>query len=97
MDKITFNHLDDIRHYVNEIRSARTLNEARDYADHIMGHAEDLMVYLESKPSAGRRRVYDDEKRAEIFAYYNDNSYKDTLSHFGISPDTLNRIIKENQ
>ena len=45
MDKITFNHLDDIRHYVYEIRSARTLNEARDYADHIMEHAEDLNRY----------------------------------------------------
>lgn len=58
---------------------------------------ETVREELAKRPIAGRKRVYNDEKRAEIFAYYNENSYKDTVSHFGISPDTLNRIIKENQ
>ena len=73
------------------------LEESKRIIENLENENEILREELAKKPTAGRKRVYDDKKRAEISAYYNKNSYKDTLSHFGISPDTLNRIIREQR
>lgn len=71
------------------------LEEAKNIIKNLENENESLRKELAKKPIAGRRRVYGDEKRAEIAHYREEHSYKETIEHFKISPDTLNRIIKE--
>ena len=87
----------------------RLLSEVNDLTDELeraQARIYDLECKLDAlgeelakRPVAGRKRVYNDEQRAAIAAYrWSDgHTYKDTLAHFGISPDTLNHILREQR
>ena len=88
------NNLDNVMteclHLVNSLR------ESQDNIRRLEIENNYLRAELANKPNAGRKRKYDDKKRAEIAKYRETHSYKETLTHFNISSDTLNRIMREH-
>ena len=49
-----------------------------------------------SEPKAGRPEVYDADFRARVKEYYNNgHTYRGTANKFGISTNTVGRILKE--
>jgi DNA-binding transcriptional MerR regulator len=62
----------------------------------LRARVDELEQRLASIPKAGRPDVYDADFRARVKAYYEKGStYRETASHFGISTNTVGRILKE--
>ena len=90
----------NIQASVKELRSAfdslRDDLEATQVAlNDLRAENESLQRELEARPRAGRKPTYSAEERAEIAAYREHHSYKETLEKYGMSGDTLNRILRE--
>ena len=62
----------------------------------LRARVDELEQRLASIPKAGRPDVYDADFWARVKAYYEKGStYRETASHFGISTNTVGRILKE--
>ncbi len=97
------NHLMDLR---EEYRNSRDiereltiiisiLDDLIIAADELHRENDALREELASRPRAGRKPKYSDEEKDEIYAYYEQYSYKATVKHFAIPQSTLNDILKE--
>lgn len=90
----------NIQASVKELRSAfdilrDELESAQAALDDLRGENDSLREELASRPRAGRRPTYSHEERAQIAAYRDQHSYRETRERYGISGDTLNRILRE--
>lgn len=85
---------------VKELRSAfdslrDDLETTQAALDDLRAENESLRRELAVRPRAGRKPTYSAEERAEIASYRRSHSYKETRERYGMSSDTLNRILKE--
>lgn len=90
----------NIQSNAEELRSAfdslRDDLEATQAAlDNLRAENESLRQELALRPRAGRKPAYSAEERAEIASYRRSHSYKETRERYGMSGDTLNRILRE--
>ena len=90
----------NIQASVKELRSAfdnlrDDLEATQVVLNDLRAENESLRYQLESRPRAGRRPIFSMEERVEIAAYREHHSYKETLEKYGMSGDTLNRILRE--
>ena len=104
-------HKADMGEFTHRMRDMeRQLTETENERDDLIAANEDLedelyqlrarLDELEHKlasiPKAGRPDVYDADFGARVKAYYEKGStYRETASHFGISTNTVGRILKE--
>ena len=104
-------HKADMGEFTHRMRDMeRQLTETENERDNLMAtekvledelhqlraRVDELEQRLASIPKAGRPDVYDADFRARVKAYYEKGStYRETASHFGISTNTVGRILKE--
>ena len=62
----------------------------------LRARVDELEQELASMPKAGRPEVYDADFQARVKKYYDDgHTYRDTAKYFGISTNTVGRILKK--
>jgi len=81
----------------NERDKLMSANEAlEDDLHQLRIRVDELEQKLASEPKAGRPEVYDADFRARVKEYYNNgHTYRGTANKFGISTNTVGRILKE--
>jgi hypothetical protein len=104
-------HKADMGEFTHRMRDMeRQLTETENERDNIMAtkkvledelhqlraRVDELEQRLASIPKAGRPDVYDADFRARVKEYYNNgHTYRETANKFGISTNTVGRILKE--
>ena len=81
----------------NERDKLMSANEALENDLHqLRTRVDELEQKLASEPKAGRPEVYNADFRAHVKKYYNNgHTYRGTANKFGISTNTVGRILKE--
>lgn len=81
----------------NERDKLMSANEAlEDDLHQLRIRVDELEQKLASEPKAGRPEVYDADFRSRVKEYYNNgHTYRGTANKFGISTNTVGRILKE--